>query len=382
MSKIMRLGFLGAAVALFLAGLSPAGPVVAQEVGGTAKIYLLSIADTNARTNGGMFVIGQNSMTSLFRTNVPEPQLRIIELRGKQVGREKILKMIRSLGDKGLAAGRDILIIYYHSHGGYDFQTSDHVMATSDGSIYFRRDIAPAVNQVHPRATLIISDACATLFMGQRPEKALEAAPASKNKPVKLPPLVPPPVPPLFESLFFDLPPGITAISAAMKGQTDTGYADTSGFFTFTLCGTIKAHLGERLDWADMLRMVNTQIKQYHADYTHQVAYIVGNGNDADPPPRFGVIAEETELGRKWHGVEVTQLLNGYPHQSMHRHGEDKNCALVIGRDIIQRINGQTVSNYVEFANAVGKSRTRMRLTVYDSKSGETNKYEVTLRND
>ena len=124
--------------------------------------------------------------------------------------------------------------------------------------------------------------------------------------------------------------------------------------------------------------MVNAQIKQYHADHTRQVAYLVGSGGD--PPPRFGVIAQETERGRKWHGVEVTQLLNGYPHQSLHRHGEDTNYALVAGRDIIQRINGQAVSNYVEFVNAVSKSRTQMRVTVYDSKSGETNKYEVTLR--
>jgi hypothetical protein len=382
MSRIMRLGLAGAALALCLAPPARAGEDDSQPAGPPAKIYLLSIADTKAKTNSGMFLIGQNSMTALFRANVPDAQLRIIELRGDRVGREKILAEIRGLGDKGLAAGRDILVIYYHGHGGYDLQAADHVMCTSDGWIRFYHDIAPAANQVHPRATLIFSDACAVLLVGQRLEKVPAAVLSGGGGADKLPPLVVPPVPPLFESLFFDLPPGVTAISAAMKGQTDTGFADTSGFFTFTLCGTIKSHLGQRLSWDDLLRMVNTQIKRFHADFTRQVAYIVGSDGGADPPPRFGVIAQETELGRKWHGVEVTQLLNGYPHQSMHRHGDDQNYALVAGRDVIQWVNGQPVTNFVEFVNAVAASRTRMRLTVYNSKSGETNKYEVMLRND
>jgi hypothetical protein len=122
-------------------------------------------------------------MTALFRANVPDAQLRIIELRGDRVGREKVLAEIRGLGEKGLAAGRDILVVYYHGHGGYDLQAADHVMCSSDGWIHFYHDIAPAADQVHPRATLIFSDACAVLLVGQSPRRSSPAGAARTSVP-------------------------------------------------------------------------------------------------------------------------------------------------------------------------------------------------------
>lgn len=366
---------------LFAAGL-PGMEADPRKDDPTAKIFLLSIADTNAKTCADAFRLGGGEITGLFRANVPEKQLRIVELQGGQVSREKILAEVRGLGEKGLVAGRDILVVFYNGHGAYDLQASDHVIATSGGWIYIRRDLEAAVEQVRPRATLIFTDGCAVLFAGQIPQEASEATAGGKSQPDKLPPLVPPQVPPVFESLFFDLPPGVMVISAAKKSQSSVDLGDTAGIFTFSLCGVIKSHLGQRLQWDEVLGMVNGRVKNLHPDATHQTAYIVGRGGSDDPPPRFGVIAQETELGRNWHGVEVTQLLNGYPHQSMRRPGDDKSYALVAGRDIIQQVNGAGVSNFAEFANAVGNSPKRMRVTVYDSKSGDTNKYLVTLRND
>jgi S1-C subfamily serine protease len=332
---------------------------------GLPKICLLLIADTNAAKIGESVRIDAANIMPLFLANIPKQQRRIIKLEGNQVSRDNILRTIRGLGANGLVAGRDTLVIYYSGHGAYNLQASDHMMTTSNGIVYFRGDIEKAASKVRPRATVILSDACSVLVIGQPGARA-----PSIQEPEK--------VSPIFDSLFLKLPPGMTAISAAMKGQTAGCSTTMGGYFTTTLCSTIVQHTDERLTWSDVLREVNAVIKDAYP--TNQVAYIVTDAASGDPPPRLGVVAQGTARGRAWHGVEVTRVMNGYPGQSLRRPGESAAFALVPGRDIIQRINGQSVSDYAEFVNAVRNSPPEMTITVYNATSGQVEEFEVKLR--
>jgi hypothetical protein len=349
-----------------LGGLGPTLQPSPPGAGGLAKICVLLIADTNAERIGPSVRVDLENMTTLFKANVPVRQLRLIKLVGNDVSRRNILAEIRAMGNHGLVAGQDTLVIYYSGHGAYSLQAADHMMTTSNGILYFHRDIEAAASQVRPRATVILSDACGVLIMGQPAAGAPALEPPEKT-------------PPLFASLFLDLPSGVTAISSAMKGQTAGCNSTLGGYFTLTLCDTLRTHLDERLQWKDVLHELNGQIKILYPN-THQVAYVIGNAGGADPSPRFGVVAEATPRGRQSHGVEVTRVLNGYPAQALHHDGEAKNYVLVPGRDVIQRINGKAVSDYAEFVNAVRNSPTQMTVTVYDTTTGQTDEFKVTLR--
>ena len=266
-------------------------------------------------------------------------------------------------GSQGLTAGRDTLVVYYSGHGDYNQRVGDHVMATSGGDLYIQRDVQAAASQLHPKVTVIFSDACSVLVT------SFPTAPGFPEPPEQ--------VAPLFASLFFDLPPGVVPISATMKGQI-AGCNNSGGFFTFALCQYLQSESQHRLGWSAVLKEVNRTVRELHAD-AHQTAYVIGAGS-SDPAPRFGVTAQATPRSRQMGGVEVTLVLNGYPGTAMKRQGDDGTYYLIPGRHIITQINGKRVGNYAEFVNAVRNSQRDMVVTVYDPVKNTVREYAVTLR--
>lgn len=334
-----------------------------ENSGEPAKLYLIIVADTHARGIGQTVKADLASIDGLFRGYIPARLLRVTTLSDDEVNPRNILRAIGRQGSQGLTAGRDTLVVYYSGHGDYNQRAGDHVMTTSGGDVYMRRDVQVAANQLRPRVTVIFSDACSVLVTG------LPTAPGFPEPPEQ--------IAPLFASLFFDLPPGVVPISATMKGQT-AGCNNNGGFFTFALCQYLQSESQHRLGWPTVLKEVNRAVRESHSD-THQTAYVIGAGS-SDPAPRFGVTAQATPRSRQMGGVEVTLVLNGYPGTAMKRQGDDGTYYLIPGRHIITHINGKRVGNYAEFVNAVRNSPRDMVVGVYDPVKNTVRDYAVILR--
>ena len=131
---------------------------------------------------------------------------------------------------------------------------------------------------------------------------------------------------------------------------------------------------------------------QYTSASCRIVASVSAFGPDASDtvaPPRapeagrqlrFGMTGQRTNRSAQMGGVEVVMVVPESPATRIRSHGDGKSYYLVPGRDVITRINGETVTTNPELVDAVRRSPTHMTIRVYDTQTGSIEDYDVTLR--
>jgi len=94
-------------------------------------------------------------------------------------------------------------------------------------------------------------------------------------------------------------------------------------------------------------------------------------------PVRFGVSVQSTARSAQLGGVEVAQVMDGFPGMSLRNLRDGTVRALAVGRDVITHINEKPIASYEQFRSAVADSPRRMLLRVHDLQTGSADDYEV-----
>lgn len=142
-----------------------------------------------------------------------------------------------------------------------------------------------------------------------------------------------------------------------------------------------------RLTWQSVLQDVNRGVKtKWRATQTaYAVSPLPGPTTGAVAPPalvqgvRFGAAAERTTRGARFGGVEVTQVIANTPSTRLRSRKDGGQYKLVSGRDIITHINGQAITTYDEFKQAIAASPDEMEVRVFDRLTRLTLDYDVSL---
>lgn len=94
---------------------------------------------------------------------------------------------------------------------------------------------------------------------------------------------------------------------------------------------------------------------------------------------RFGAAVERTTRGARLGGVEVTKVIANTPSTRLRSRKDGGQYKLVSGRDIITHINGQAITTYDEFKQAIAASPDDMVVRVFDRLTRLTLDYDVSL---
>ncbi len=370
-----------------------------------ARIHLLVVADTNDPSIGESVKADLKAVPEVFRGNVPDWQLHVETISGLWVRPERIVATIQRMN---IQPARDTIVFYYSGHGGYDQQAREHVLYPHRRPLAMRA-VKAALEQARPRLAVALTDTCSTFVSG--PMAA---------------PIYPPPtrISASFKSLFLD-PTGFVFVSSTKPGQEARG-GPGGGFFTFTFLEYVHTNHDRALSWSNVVANVNDAIETRYAGMTRQTAYLAAAGSRGNPagslantldnnslvaplatpsdspsapptdtpaspsgepaaPPaaqsrsiRFGVTAEQTPRSASLGGVEVALVIPTYPGTQL-RGRDGKEYYLVAGRDVITHVNGQHVTTYAEFSQAIDHSPDNMMIRVCDMQTRTTNDYTVDL---
>lgn len=232
-----------------------------------------------------------------------------------------------------------------------------------------------AIGQKQPRLAVLLTDACSS-FVPAPPAVGV-AAPAET-------------ISPLFQALFFE-PRGLVDISSTKPGQAAISTGQGS-VFTKALWRALSDNQ-RQATWATIVEEVNKFVLEERPN-AKQTAYAVlplpgeAGAAEVEPAPpepagrriRFGVSATQTARSRQIGGVEVVQVLPGYPGTSLRSTETGRIHTLIAGQHVITHINEQAVTTYEEFLRAIENSPTQMTLRVYNLQTGTHRQYEATLR--
>ncbi|MCA9027684.1 MAG: hypothetical protein KDA86_20915 [Planctomycetaceae bacterium] len=328
-----------------------------------ATVHLVIVADTLDASIGQSVQVDVEKVEEAFKGNVPERQLRIHKLTGKEASVDSWLQQIGRIKP----ASDDTLVVYYSGHGAYQ-QQNGHLFAPS-GAFVTRDRIVTAMKEQGGRLGVLIGDCCSTEI----------------EVPVPVPFL--PPVDhitPLFDELFIK-PHGFVDISATKPGEQAMGTA-AGGVFTIAFHLLCIEHSEERMSWNKVLTTLNQTTRQM---YPKQTAYAVSPlpggqpGDDPAPPGgkrvRLGVQGIDNAQGRRHGGVAISQVFPNMPSSRLRLSGDSRTYRIVPGRDIITHVNGTPVKTNAELVTAVMSSTPQLRLTIYDSQTRKTADYFTDL---
>ena len=369
----------------------PGRPLVAQDFQGgesdPARLCLVLVTDTSDPQIGESVQVDQERLRDLFSSHVPSSRLQIQELSGKAISQKAILNAIRTAR---VRPQKDILVLYFCGHGGFDTTNRDHLVKAGADETY-RSDLRKEMQARHPRLTVILTDTCSTMIR-RPPRVGAIPGPGGLSR--------------AFKSLFFD-PQGLVDISCTSPGAEAMGDL-TGGFFTTVFCEYLNKNSGSSLSWSRLVKAINANLPNQYSD-ARQTAYALSNlpdgsgssgtmpgaapggaspGQAAPGSPsgsgsrrvRFGVSVTPTSRSSRHGGVEVTQVIPGLPGTRMRSAEDGEIRQLVAGMHVITHINGQEIHSYEDFSRAVKNSPQQMKVRVYNLQTGTHRAYETTLQ--
>jgi len=202
------------------------GPAPAQAE--PVRIHLVVVADTQDRRIGESVRVDFGKIQEVFRANVPPAQLQIEALSGRSVVPSLVLRSISGLA---IESGVDTVVFYFSGHGEFDRQSNDHVLLPRGRALPVKQ-VQSALQQLRPRLTVVIFDACSSFI---RTGVGAPAFPPAER------------ISEAFKSLFVD-PAGLIVISSSRPGQQAVGDSN-GGYFTSALLFHLVNNTDNRLAW-------------------------------------------------------------------------------------------------------------------------------------
>ncbi len=339
---------------------------------------VLIFADTNDTNIGDSCQVDATSVFQIFLANVPEDRLEIEQHTGDEVSRTTILSRINRIQ----LQTEDTLVVYYSGHGAYDPDQGQYLQ--TPGQATLRSEVVQAMQARNVRLAILITDTCSVVVPIRQHEQTFAAM------------LGPETTSPLFVSLCWDSA-GFVDISGSTRGEFAMGADDIGGYFTAELCDYMTANRNSRRDWATVFREVRPQVADLFQtrhpngypgpggvrQFTQTIdarftpaAAAGGGGQDQvmQQGPRFGVRAINDPRG-----VRVTEVVPNSPATRCSIVGQPNALGSLEVGDIIVEINGQTIRNEQDYANAVDNSPRSMRFTIVNSKNNALLELDVML---
>lgn len=387
------------------------------------KIHLIIVADTDdADQNGNRTQVArdvQKDLTNInrrFSLNVPYEQLKVYELKGKQVTRDGILRAIRRVP----STSDDAIVFAYGGHGLFDKSRvngrekghalklyhgggTKRLVTISLGGISFQEDqskllyrseLLREIQKKPARFKFIWTDCCNTEVTIKGADTGGAMAARSGNT-------VAAKLSPLFKSLFMDSK-GIVDLATSAPGEMAYGENPPSrgGIATVALCAFLRDNRKRTLSWDDAFIILKQKIgagftQHYPKGFSraslglstqktqtlHRFKWQLGSGSQPSTRkgPRFGVRVQADPQGR---GVVITEIARDtadykVPARKVSAidaqgrilvvNGVEQTGELDLG-DIITHINGVRVRTEAKYAAEVDKSGQLMRFKILNAK--------------
>jgi hypothetical protein len=346
-------------------------------------LYLVLVADTNDPQIGESVQVDQNRTRDLFSSHVPESRLQIQEVSGRAVSQKAIMAAIRNAR---VRPQKDTLVLYFCGHGGFDTTNREHIVKAGSDETY-RSDLRKAMQARHARLTVILTDTCSTIVR-RPPRVGAIPGPGGLSR--------------VFKSLFFESQ-GMVDISCTKPGEEAMGDL-TGGYFTTVFCEYLNKMSDSSLSWNQLVNAINTNMPMRYSDArqtAHSLSDLPDGGGLAGAAPtganpdqglagdasgsrgrrvRFGVSVTQTSRASQHGGVEVAEVIPGSPGTMMRSVEDGEIRQLVPGLNVITHINGREIHSYGDFARAVKESPRRIKVRVYNLRTGTLRDYETTLQ--
>ncbi len=385
-------------IAVMLVCLVQTNHVLAQ------KIHLLIVADTDDPAVGKDVEKDWKNIRQQFLENVPESQLNLREITGRDVTRENILASIRRL-----SVGRnDTIVFAYAGHGLYDETVEKgkergHALQLTHGPkgnpvqiavpgtsiavtidemrLVYRTELIKTLENQRARLVVVWTDCCNTVV--KVTEKERTKVRGTISAPVK--------ISPLFDSLFMK-PSGLIDLITSQKGEMAYGdeVGREGGIATVSLCRFLKTKRDEAISWDQMFALLSSSIAEdfrksfptgavrsqfglqpQTTQTLHRAAWkLEGASAVAKVSPKkgpFGVTVVDDDAKR---GVRITKVVSGSAAElrvAARIDGKDVVGGLTVG-DIITHINDKAIRTEKEFADAFDQSGATMRLQFLNSR--------------
>ena len=185
----------------------------------TAKICVIVAGDTRDKNIGSAAEQTMHDVFTGFYCNIPEPMLKIEQLKGQDFTRAQLLDCIRQMP----VGSSDALVLYIISHGQYD-DRGHYFVDTGNRSPIYRDDLLAAMERKGARFRALISDSCNMYLPTGKIDRAyMEPAFAPTER-----------LSPLFTQLFFGHK-GLLDVNSSSKDQSALCIPSLGGLFSMTL---------------------------------------------------------------------------------------------------------------------------------------------------
>jgi hypothetical protein len=324
-----------------------------------STLHVLLLCDTEDDRIGQYAAVDHLHMMSLFKGNVRERDLRLVDLAGNKFTSDKALAELRRI--TSVLQPDDAVVIYFSGHGGYA-QGGGHGLLIRNRTVY-RRTILQELEKRRCRLKVIITDAC---FQ----ESVLPPSKAAAYVEH------PPETSPLFRRLFFESR-GLLDMNSCVKTQVALCNEADHGkgsLFTSVLNDALSenAHSYD-YNWDNLLDDLITKTPQRFREYIGQFEnqrsqdpvlfsnFLAGVSDGRNEPvnhTRLGLLIEEFNgqmivRGRDEFGVG----------SNLREQGKTANWVLDPG-DVIRELNGIEVTSQQQFASILESSGRELQLRV------------------
>lgn len=339
-----------------------------------STLNVLLVGDTTDDKIGTGVQADLARMSALFQSSIPNGvQLQISTLHGSTATKSRILSAISA----SRTTERDTYVFYWSGHGAYD--DHGHYLNLPDRKIAYRTEILRAIERLHPRLTVMMTDSCNNWHTAVRlpvrhtayhPGSATNTA--AKNS--------------LFAELFLK-PRGTVDINSASNGQVAL-ISDNGSLFTFLFCSNLDQHALQNLSWRSFSELVDADLSDGF-DYIMSRKVLDGSQKKSYDCQAVKVWSLPTDdrglrlgaaVSENWgDGVQVMQVWAGYPATRLRGRQRPGTFALQ-PHDVILAINGQNIHSTRDFKSAVTGSPQSMTLTFRQRGTGLVRTLESTLR--
>jgi len=280
------------------------------------------------------------NLRSVLEVGLPRGRLQIIQLTGPDVTPNSITTRLRNLPINP----EDAVVLFYSGHGGYD-PNRGHFLALTRGGRLDRSEVVSAITQpVTPRFWGVITDCCASI------------------PPVAVAPVfMPGDQTTLLTHLFLETS-GKVDITSSRPEQISLGLPPPiGGVFTWSLCGVLKDHASERLNWNEVFQLTRAETAEFAERFL---------GQDQNPHRHNG-IPQRTQIPysfRPMYGREVNGLRLGMTSQnlvviSVDDQSPAARAGLRPGVRVL-RVNGLPMTSDQQIATAVNFSSRDVTLEI------------------
>ena len=325
---------------------------VLLSVGQAQKINVLIVGDTGDRKIGKSVETDVRNLLGTFWDHVPERQLNMQILAGKNVSTQNILKTIKSFKPRS----SDAVVFLWSGHGAYN--RNGHYFNMPNGEFLYRSTVVNAVRKQGAGMDAVISDCCNVFVPLRLPPTAGERPRPSR-------------ISPIFKSLFLDTK-GLVDINGASEGELGMGTPADGGIFMKSFCEYLHINQDKTISWHTLIAQIRPEM---------QIAF---QRATRGKKPTYKGTRQTTQSVRVWH------LPPGWPksdsHSNTHVASIEIPTAGPLGRyhpevgDVIVEVNGERIHTRQDCIDAVNRSPEIMEFVALDKRTGRPFTYRTRLR--